>query len=344
MSEQTVTQEASSASTLEMPRSGSQEYAEWRMTGELPESKPKIADAASADAPKVEKSAVEETENAGEPEAPRKQEHKSRSAEQRIKQLVAENKRIQAELAEARQPRESRQADPAPAKHQPQNYQEWRKAFQPSTWINDYAKANPESSYEDATAAMADYLGDVRDQFKASESQRSKMVSEMEQKVNDARARYGEHFDEVLRPTVDRIVQDPGIAPAVKGMVNDSEVVADLIFTIGSDPKTLSDFIQLSKTNPGKALRYIAAVEAGIEAELEKTASGQSQTAKQESAPVKRKPESAPEPPLEVGNRGNTGRDEADRAFDAIAKGDQNATRAWLNAENAKALRRRKGI
>jgi hypothetical protein len=351
MAEQTVIQEASSAPTLEMPKSGSQEYAEWRVTGDLPEPKPKVADTAAADTPKEAISEGDEPESDGVAEPPKKlQEHKGRGAEQRIKQLVAENKRIQAELAAARTPRETAQTDSSTAKQAPQNYADWRKEFRPSAWIEEYAKKNPQSSYEDANAAMADYLGEARDYFRNAEGERSKMAQGLEKKINDARSRYGEQFDEVLSPTIDRIVQDNRIAPAIKEMINDSDVIADLIFTIGSDSGTLADFIQLSKTQPGKALRYIAAVERGIQEELDKTASrsenGQfkTTTAEKEIAPVKRSPESAPEPPLEVGNRGNSSRDEADRAFQAIAKGDSSATRAWLKAENAKEMRRRRGI
>jgi hypothetical protein len=322
-----------SAPSLEIPRSGTAEYAQWRVSGELPEKKvePKPAETAPADAGK------EQATDDGGAEPPKQQEKRRKpDAEARIKQLTDDLKRVRQELDGIKQPKA---AESAPAKSAPQNYQEWRKTFTASKWIEDYGKQNPQSSYEDATAAMADYLGDVRDQFRTSEQQRNKQAEELNSKISDARKRYGAEFDQVLSPTVNQILGNNSLSPAVKAMLNDSEMLPDVIFTLGSDADGLKSFMQMA---PGKQLRYIAAVESGIQAELNKAPVERTETG-QFKPPAKRGPESAPEPPLEIGNRGGITLNESERALQAIQKGDAKATRAWMQSENQKAFARRRG-
>ena len=61
---------------------------------------------------------------------------------------------------------------------------------------------------------------------------------------------------------------EPLIPPQVLGMVSDSEVLADVIFTIGNDPAELAKFVETARKNPNAAMRYVAKVESLIEAEL----------------------------------------------------------------------------
>ncbi len=343
MSETTVVEAAPSAaieSIPEIPRSGTPEYAEWRMTGELPEKKqPETAETAAADLSKATNS--DESGDSAPTKTQEKPGKRRPDVEARFKQYTDRIDKLERDLEEARRPKstqaESSTARPAP----PQNYQEWRKAFKPSQWIEDYAKANPAATYEDSTAAMYDHLGDVRDQFHSFEQQRQILAA----KVNEARSRYGDSFDEVVKPTATVIQNDQAIPFVVKAMLDESEVMPDVVYTIGSDKKTLNDFIALAKSQPGKALRYLAVVEHGIIEELAKGRNdkGQFMPKSEPSAPVKRGPESAPEPPLEVGNRGSGTMDESERAFKAIERGDTKATRDFLRSENAKDLRRRRG-
>lgn len=353
MAEQTVVEAAPSAATeaqptFEIPRSGTEEYATWRKTGALPETsktQPEPAESAPADAPKETNS-----ENPPEPESGKqKQENRRRpDVEERFKKLTDELKATRAELEEVRRAKTT-QAEPSPAKPseptQPQTYQAWRKAFKPSQWVEGYIKENPEASYEDAYAAMSDHLGDVRDHFRAIDQQRQAMMNDVSAKVNEARARY-ENFDEVAKPFATKLTADPAIPVVVKEMVNDSPVFADLVFTLAGD----ADFMALAQNEPQKAIRYIAKVETLIGEELGKGAvsngsrNDKGQFTAKEETPAKRGPESAPEPPLEIGSRGSGPMDESERALSAIQRGDPKAVRDWLNAENAKELRRRKGM
>src|SRR6202795_1088447 len=300
MTEQSTVAAASSpaAETIELPRSGTSEYAEWRMTGEIPEKpQPKPAAPATADTDKGP------TSDAGESETPRQQEHtsKGKNAESRIKELIAENKRLKAAQAEA--PRS--QAQPVQQQPQPQQY------TRPKPTAEDKGQdGKPKyTTYEDFVEELADWKAEQRMAAQQWQQASQNQQRELNTKVEDARTRY-ENFDEVLQPTLTAIVSDQSVSPSVKAMLNDSEVLPDLIFTIGSDAKELQAFLKMARNEPGKALRYVAHVESLIQEELAQSSSsaarnGNGQFVKPTpTAPVKRGPESAPDPPLEVGSRG----------------------------------------
>jgi len=334
---------------IEIPRSNTPEYAEWRNTGNLPEKKSPQAESAPAEETKPDDSVDSATKEAQEKSKRRP------DVEERFKQLTDKHKQemdsLRAKLDELSRPKDEKQVESSTPKA-PQTYNEWRKDFKPTQWIEKYAKDHPTESYEDATAAMADHLGDVRDQFRAIEQQRSSQHKELNDKVGAARERYGDKFDEVLAPTVTKIMSDAGVNPNVKAMLNDSDVLPDLVFTIGSDQATLDKFMKLSKENPGQALRYIAKVELDIQSELAKgkettevprdAATGK--FTKPAEIPAKRGPESAPEPPIEIGSRGTGTLDDSERALKDMELGDPKAFRRYMEAENARDLRKRRGM
>ena len=324
---------------IEIPRSGTSEYAEWRVSGELPE-KPKPSEAAAPPDDAADSAATTTQE---------KPSKRRPDVEARFKEYTARIDKLERELNEARQPKTEKPAESSPAKTQPETYSDWRKEFKPSQWVEKYGKDNPEASYEDATAAMADYLGDVRDQFRSIETQRETQKKSFMTQVEESRKRYGDSFDQTVAPTAQTIQADKAISPVVKQMLTESEHLPDLLFTLGGDSEAFKSFLETAKTSPGKAIRYIAKLEAGIadelagkgsEASSERNDKGQF-TAKE--TPVKRGPESAPDPPIELGSRGTGTLSESDRALKAAEAGDPKAMRAWMEAENRKDLARRKG-
>jgi hypothetical protein len=336
---------AESSPALEIPRSGSQEYAEWRATGKIAEKKIETQlkeEPAPSDAPKEANS-----DDAAPSEARQKQERKDWKDERRWKALTDELKSVKSELEQQRRPQETK-AESSPARPaQPQTYQDYRKAFKPSEWIADYAKKNPEAGYEDATAAMADHLADVRDQFKAAEQSRQATVDALNKEIADAKSRYGDGFESAKTNFVSATLGKDGsplIPVEVLRMVNDSPVLADLVAVIGSDEAELAKFVAAARQNPNQAFRYIAKVETLIEADRIKARNdkGQFQT-KETPAPAKRGPESAAEPPIEIGQRG-TPLDESAHALSALERGGQIDFRAWKRAEDRKDLARRRGI
>lgn len=337
----TVVAESSPAAvetpTLELPRSNTPEYQTWRETGEVPAQAKSATEASTpSDTPK------EETEDTAD-SAAQAQESKGKrkpDVEARFKSLTDELKAMKAELEEARKPKDVKQETSKPAN--PQNYEDWRKQFKATEWVEKYAKDNPDGSYEEAHAAMADHLYTVRREFEKAESAREAQAKEINGKISEAQSRY-ENFSEVVAPFVDKFGKDPQVSPVLKQMVNDSDVFADLAFTLAGDDK----FMPLAQSDPGKAIRYIAKVESLIQEELSKgktteidrNAKGQFKA----EAPVKRGPETAPAPPLEVGSRGASTIDEEERAFQAAEKGDSKAFTRWMEAANKKDLARRNG-
>lgn len=337
MNEETAVAVSSTApvvETVEMPKSGSDDYAKWRINGELPEEKPK---ADSTTAPLVD--AEEATPS------PKQQEKRKPDAEARIKALAAENKRLKAEAEGRNTPNPAEK--PAEQKVQPQQF------TRPKPTVDDKGSdGKPKyATYEDFVEELGDWKAEQRWATQERERQQRQQSEEVTAKVKEAETRYP-NFKEIAVPTVDAIVKNTKIAPVIKQMLNDSEVWTDLIFTLGSDPDELAAFVEMAEQTPGKAIRYIAKVESLITEELDKTNVPRGtpekdyttgKFVKTETAPVKRGPESAPEPPLEVGARGSGPMDESQKALSDIERGNPNATRAWLRAENDKALRRRKG-
>lgn len=337
MSETTEAVAASSAAEMpEIPASGTDGYAEWRMTGRLPEPEPepkqpeKQAESASA------KKQNEEPEDSADSAAKPQQERKSKrrpDIEARFHQYTERIDRLERELANAQNPQTKADSSPANA----------QQAAKPT--VNDVdPNGNPRfSTYEEYVEALADWKANERYQLAEQQARIREQSNRLQSQVEDARKRYGDAFDGVLAPTVSRIVNDPSISQTVKAMLNDSETLPDVIYTLGSDAETLRKFLSMPE---GKQLRYIAAVEAGIEENrgnsTARNEKGQFSESKKE-APAKRGPESAPEPPIEIGHRGTSSMDESERSLQSMQRGDANAFRAWKQAEDRKALARRRG-
>ena len=306
------------------------EYNQYRQNGEVPERfKPaEPAEPAPADAPEEK---VDEPEPDSEPEEAQEQPQKGSGAEKRIKQLLAEKKELQRKLEAAAKPTQT-DSSPAQAPSQPQNYQEYRQAFKPSLFIEEYAKAHPDASYEDANAAMADHLLDVRDHFKGIEARVSAEKQALEAKVNEAKERY-EDFDEIKTSFLSKVLSDKGaplIPVDVLSLINDSDYLADVLYVIGSDEAELDKFVKMAKSNKNEAIRYVTRVELGIADELAK-AKGSKETPERgengqfkPKAPEKRQT-SAPKPPSPVGGSSSRAFDVSDESLSADA---------WAKARN----------
>jgi hypothetical protein len=299
----------------------SDQRAEFRKTGELPT--PKTEDAApSPEAePKAETVPASEAEKTQQ-EKPAKAEKPKQTAEDRIAQLEATIEKIRkgAGLKEAQK------VEPPATKVEQVEQQFTRPKPTPEDKNPD---GTPKFSvYEDYIEDLADWKSEQREAKRDKEQAQQAQTRELNAKVESARSRY-ENFDDVLQPTVDAIVGDAAISPVVKHMLNDSEVLPDLIFTIGSSEKELASFVKMAKENPGKALRYIALTESLIAEELEGKAKPTSE-AKPE--PPAKPQTAAPKPPSEVGGRAASPGD----ALESAAKA--NDFRAFKAEANRRAI------
>lgn len=126
----------------------------------------------------------------------------------------------------------------------------------------------------------------------------------------EAKTRY-ENFDEIKGHFTEHVVNDQQVPFALKELLNDSEVLPDLIYTIAGKPEELASFVAMAKTSPTKAARYIVLTESLIREELESKAAPK-ETPKAD--PPAKQQTSAPKPPTEVGGRAASPGDELESA------------------------------
>ena len=298
------------------------EFSKYREDGTLPERfKPaETVESAPTDAP--EETADTDAPDS-DPEEAQEPPQKVSPAEKRIKQLLAEKKELERKLAA----QQDAKPDSSPARpQQPQNYQEYRAAFKPSLFIEEYAKAHPDASYEDANAAMADHLLDVRDHFKGIETRVTAEKQALESKVSEARERY-ENFDEIKDSFLAAALSPTGaplIPVDVLSSINDSDMLADLLYVIGGDEKTLKDFIALAKADPRKAIKRVGWFESQIAEQTAKPKGTPRGEDGKFQAPEKKQTQ-APKPPSPVS--GGTS-----RAFDV--SDDSLSPDEWMRKRN----------
>lgn len=271
----------------------SDQRTEFRKTGELP--KPETPQKEES-APSTEETPEPEAE--GTPEGEEKpaegtqkkpQESKRRpDAEQRIKQLTDRIKQLET----AQKPAQVEAPPPVQVKQEaPQTRQK------PTAEDKDGDKPKY-ATYEDFVEDLADWKAEQRIAAQQREQQQQTQQREFKARIDEAKSRYGaEKFEEILAPAVNAIIGDQSVSGVVKTMLNESEVLPDLMYTIGSDPKELASFLEMAKSNPGKALRYIALTESLIRDELDGN-----KESKDTIPPVKPQTQAA-KPPSEVGGR-----------------------------------------
>jgi hypothetical protein len=196
------------------------------------------------------------------------------------------------------------------------------------------------------------YLEDLADQkanqrleaYRAEERQKAeqKVISD---KLAEAKTRYGDDAESRIRSTAKSVFNDEQIPMAVKALANDSPVLVDLMYVMGSDPNELDEFVSLAKSNPGAAIRKLVLVEKLVQEELAKggtpKASGNGDAPERDESgkflPAK-KVTSAPPPPRETSGRSSPPPDAVKRAID---DGDFLSYRA---EQNRRDIAKRKGL
>jgi hypothetical protein len=271
----------------------SDQRAEFRKTGELPKPITEVAATSSEAKPQGEA-------KQGESETPHKPQDRSepkpkQTAAERVAELKATIAKIEKGAGLDRTEAESSPAKPEP-KPQP---------VQPATRPKPTAEDKKEDgtpkfdTYEDFVEDLSDWKSEQREAKGKREQREQAQAEKTQAKVAEAKSRY-DNFAEVVEPAVDAIVGDASISPVVKEMLNDSDIFADLMYTIASDKEQLESFIKMAKESPGKAIRYIALTESLINEEL----AGKEAKPSEEN-PAKPKTQ-VPRPPSEAGGRAAT--------------------------------------
>jgi len=318
---------------------------EWRKTGEIPAPKPK-ADPTPAKPASVDKTTEPSPASATGP----KQEKKSEAAG-RLEELLADLKtagltpaelksfKREAKAAEATAPAKppettaNPQEGAAPVKPVQKDFDTWEKYEEAKDkWVEDLTKFRATEAVQADRQARAE-----------ADSERA-----LAAKVAEAKARYGETTEATIQAATSKLVNDDKVNGVVKAMLNDSPVLVDVMYVLGSKAEDLEAFINLAKTDPGKAIRKLALIEREVEIELAKPAKaaepGEVATTAERGedgkflpkTPAKPKP-AAPPPPEELSTRGSAPTD----AIEAAVR--TNDFSAFKAEEDRRDLSRRRG-
>lgn len=227
-------------------------------------------------------------------------------AEARIKELNARTKQLERDLEEARKPKETK-AESSPARQDEQ-----KPAAQPETRprpkLDDKGPDGKQkyANYEDFQEAVTDWRVEQKLATREREQQAAQQMQSLGKQLEEARGRYTD-FDSVTKPLIQDLMK-PEIPREVFAVINDSPVLADLLYTIGGTEASKADFLDACRTNPGKALRVALLMEQEIAKELGKGKTAVKTEGDGEATPATPKPR-APKPPTEVGGRGAPGED-----------------------------------
>ena len=265
--------------------------------------------------------------------------HRKPAAEARIRELTARTKQLEKDLLEARLPgvaKETKNAEPSTAR-QTEQRPAIQDATRPKPMNGDkLPDGKPKfATYEDFVEDLADWKAEQRMATQQREQQFAQQRQTLSKHLEEARGRYTD-FDSVAKPLIQEMLQ-PDIAREVFAVINDSPVLADLLYTIGGTEASKNDFLDACRTNPGKALRVALLMEQEIVRELAKgkTVATKGTEGNQRTEPATTQVR-APKPPTEVGGRGTPGEDVL---LSAAKAGD---FRAFSAEQNRRALASRR--
>jgi hypothetical protein len=263
--------------SFELPKSSGPEYVEWRKTGKLPE-KPK-QEPPKKEAPAASKESSDEgTQASGEAPASepgnQQQERKPKSnAETRLNELLNDLRR--AGLSPAELKTFKREAQQAAKTEQPQAPPE--KTEQPAATDDGPKEPNPEDfkTWDEYQAALRKYSKEltqheVKKAIEADRAQRrmEEAQREMQSKLTSAKQRYGDEAEGTIRSSAQEIMGDQNIPAAVKQMLNESPVLMDVLYVMGSKAEEFGEFLESARSNPSQAIRKLVLVEKLVQEEL----------------------------------------------------------------------------
>ena len=336
--------------TFEVPQGAAR--SEWIKTGNIPTDLPKADPAPARTKNTAEGDKPEETAPASEPG--NKQERRS-NADTRLNELLddlraagltpkalktftSEWDRKQASSAPARAPETTENRAPAgltpPVKPKSED-------FEGKTWA-EYEAAK-DQYHEDlaeykARKSLADYQEGLKQEATA---------KELKESLAAASERYGETAQETIGTTSQEIYNDPKVSGVVKALLNESPVMVDVLYALGSKPEDLADFLKDARDNPSAAIRKLVLVEKFVQEELagnggkpeatERATDGKFRSA----APVEKKPTNAPPPAREVSGRNPAPPDDVESAMANVLNGGD--SRAAIDAMTRKKLREMRG-
>lgn len=326
----------SPAAELKFPTGAARD--EYMKTGKL--SEPKTEAAAASKSSETSSSAPEKAESAPVSETGKETQEKKDTAATRLAEVLADLKAAGLSPSELKtfkreQAKETKVADPSPAKPEKKAEGEKYVPLDEAKWNAEH----PNASYDDWTEAKAEHKAeftarqtvakvladrDAADAKQKQESEATKIRTEQEQswtkKVGDYK-KTNPDYDPA--PLMQKLVS-AGVESGslVDVWLSQSEVGPALLKHLAENPDVLAE---IGKMNQLNASRKLTRIEITLE------------PAKEVTAPAKSKLSSAPDPASEVGGRGTAPTDEVE---DAAKKGN---TRAYIDAQNAREIAARRG-
>lgn len=259
------------SSLPELSTLNAEQRAEWKRTGDMPlkqDSAPAKKEAAVADSAPQKKEAVSASDSAPEkkPQPHRKPED---YGEKRFQELANENKSLKERLDAIERERK------APEKRDDKQVSQPAPEYKPLD-EKKYFSDNPKATYEDFVRAAAKHeakweAGQEVQKAITAERQRIAQESaakELQSKLNDAKERYGDQEAAKIIPAVDKIVGDAQIPQVIKAMLDRSDVLVDLAYTLGSDSAEFDKFVALCKSDPAGALEKLITVQSLVREQL----------------------------------------------------------------------------
>jgi len=276
------------------------------------------------------------------------------NAEARIKELLAENKRLKAEAEARAKAPEPPKAETKPAESSPAKPQSASKLEPPTkpvrpkeadfkTW-DEYQAAL--SMYEDEREEYVDKLADFKAKKAVEEDriqrQQQEQLRELQKGMEEAAKVYPD-FAEKSGPVVKTLMEDASIPEAFKAAVGNSPVFHHLLYALSGEQSQA--LLQTARTNAIQAVKQLGVLEHTVMQELEKSkGSGEAKEQprgddgkfQKTTAPAKKVSE-APEPATELSGRGTA---PADPEQSAVKHDDFTS---FKNSRNRRDLESRRG-
>jgi hypothetical protein len=347
-------QEATSTPAAEAPIKvpTGNDYAEWRKTGKLPEASkaPAKADAQDADSESTDDKSKDEKgspdSETGKDKEPKQAKTRS-TAQTRLEEVLgilkeedltpAKLKALKAEVTDLRTKLGRTTASETPEQPVKPPERPKRPKYADFEGNEEAYEAAMDKHEEDLAEWKANQAIERYKRDQADASTRK----ELTEKLAEAEKRYGEEAQDIITSTVGKIVGDAKIPVEIKGIINGSPVLVDLMYVMGQNPEDLAEFIQLARTDPGEAIRKAVILERLVMEELVgKNGKKDKDDANAEEKPAvnSKKLTKTPPPPEELGGSKGAPADEVAEA------GKAGNFAAFRRSANIRDLARAKGM
>jgi hypothetical protein len=190
---------------------------------------------------------------------------------------------------------------------------------------------------------MAEYKAEKRLERFQQEQRQAEAQRQMTERLNAAKVKYqDDSADQTIVNVAKEIFTADSQVPAViREVLNESDHLVDVLYTLGRDAEGLSEFLDLCKTSPGQAMRKAVLIEKLVMEELGNGKAAEAGTPQRSSDGKfvsSKKETKAPPPPRETSGRSSAPADETERA---VESGDFASFRAAANRRDLARLQGR---